>query len=76
MLLYLFSVSSTILATFVLLGQGKDGGRKVSRFLDFEIVHDPLTLVSTLSIGVKNNLTIDRGEGGRDIREKGFQELL
>ena len=23
-----------------------------------------------------NNLTIDRGEGGRDSGEKGFQELL
>ena len=25
---------------------------------------------------VKNNLTIARGEGGRDSGEKGFQELL
>ena len=27
-------------------------------------------------IEVKNNLTIARGEGGRDSGEKGFQELL
>ena len=30
----------------------------------------------TRDIEVKNNLTIARGEGGRDSQEKGFQELL
>ena len=30
----------------------------------------------TGDIEVKNNLTIARGEGGRDSGEKGFQELL
>ena len=31
---------------------------------------------TTRDIDVKNNLTIARGEGGRDSGEKGFQELL
>ena len=30
----------------------------------------------TRDIEVKNNLTIARGEGGKDNGEKGFQELL
>ena len=30
----------------------------------------------TRDIEVENNLTIARGEGGRDSGEKGFQELL
>ena len=30
----------------------------------------------TRDIEVKSNLTIARGEWGRDSREKGFQELL
>ena len=30
----------------------------------------------TRNIEVKNNLTIARGEGGKDSGEKGFQKLL
>lgn len=48
-----FSVSSSILlVTFVVLEQGRDGGKKVSR-LNFQITRDPPTLVSTFSTSYK-----------------------